>query len=94
MVKGDKITVVFHNVMVIGNLGSEAEDAQLTVTDSIVGSDYDSSAVIKVTPLKLGAVAVTSDDPITAGGTVDLKVKYTATKALSFGRIQVNTTNR
>ena len=60
MVQGDKITVAFHNVMVAEDLGSEAQDAQLTVTDSIVGSNYDASTVIKVTPLKLGAVAVTS----------------------------------
>ena len=86
-VTGDKITVTFHNVMVAENLRSESQDAQFTVTDSIVDSNYD--VTVKVTPLKLGAVAVTPDDPVTAGGMVDLKVKYTATKVLSFGRIQV-----
>ena len=88
MVKGDKITVVFHNVIVLENIDSEAADAQFTVIDDIVGSDYDSSAVVRVTPLKLGKVSVTPDS-VTAGGMVDLKVKYAATKALSFGRIQV-----
>ena len=90
MVKGDKITVAFHNVMVAEGLDSVGADAQFNVVDSIVESDYDSSAVVKVTPLKLGTVAVTSDpDSIAAGSMVNLKVKYTATKALSFGRIQV-----
>ena len=59
------------------------------MADSIVGSEYD--VAVKVTPLKLGTVVVTSDPvPVTAGGMVDLKVKYTATtQDLSFGRIQV-----
>ena len=87
MKANDTIIVTFHNVKVIEDVGSEAQPAYLYVADSIVGSEYDVS--VNVNPLKLGTVAVTPD-PVTAGDMVDLNVKYTAaTKALSFGRIQV-----
>ena len=62
----------------------------LTLSDSIVASDYDAAATLKVTPAKLGDVTVTTDpDTVAAGEMVDLEVRYTATEAMSFGRIQV-----
>ena len=86
---GDEITVTFYNVKVENPQASESVKVLLAVDDEIIGSDYDKMTLVEVIPMRLGDVAVTSDDPITAGGTVDLKVKYTATQAMSFGRIQV-----
>ena len=66
----------------------------LIVSDSIPNSNYTSDVTIEVIPPKLGNVTVTTEpDAVTAESTVDLKVRYTATKVLaddnSYGRIRV-----
>ena len=94
MVKGDTITVTFHNVMVQALEATEPAEVSLMVSDDISGSNYTSSTMIEVIPPKLGNVTVTvTPDPVTAESTVDLTVRYTATKVLAddntYGRIRV-----
>ena len=84
MVKGDVITVTFNNVMVEELEATKPMPVPLIVRDSIPGSNYTSDVTIQVIPPKLGNVLVTvTPDPVTAEATVDLKVRYTATKVLA-----------
>ena len=92
MVKGDKITVTFHNVMIELLEQTEIEKTFFTVSDLISGSDYASSTMIEVIPPKLGNVTVTPD-AVTAEAIEKLTVRYAATKVLAdadtYGRIRV-----
>ena len=90
MESGDEIEVTFHNVRVNQGVGSEGEDAYLTVRDSIVGSEtvYIESAKIRVMPPKLGDVTVGPKE-VPSSGVVDLDVEYIATDTWKFGKIMV-----
>ena len=92
MVAGDTITVAFNNVMVQALEQTEPADIPLMVSDSIPNSNYTANVTIEVVPPKLGTVTVTPD-AVTAESTVDLKVRYTATRVLAddntYGRIRV-----
>ena len=60
MMARDEIIVTYHNVKVQEVASRETEAAQLTVTDSIVGSEgmYDTSTVIMVASPVLSQVSV------------------------------------
>ena len=85
MIKGDKIEVTFHNVMVQKSDAKEPENASLTVTDSIPNSEatYASKTMIAVHPPTAGDVSILSGKTVPAEGTVDLKVRYAATEVLA-----------
>ena len=85
MIKGDKIEVTFHNVMVQTSDAKEPENVSLTVTDSIPNSEatYASKTMIAVHPPTAGDVSILSGKTVPAEGTVDLKVRYAATEVLA-----------
>ena len=93
MFKDDEIVVTYYNVKVQKLVAVMPEMVSLRVEDGILGSNY--SAMIEVIPQKLGNVTVTTEpDAVTAESTVDLTVRYTATKVLAdgaatYGRIRV-----
>ena len=85
MIKGDKIEVTFHNVMVQPLDAREPANVSLTVTDSIPNSaaTYASKTMVAVQPPTSGDVSILSGKTVPAEGTVDLKVRYTATEVLA-----------
>ena len=73
----DKIIVTYHNVKVQEVASRETEAAQLTVTDSIVGSEgmYDADTVIMVISPVLSTVSVVPTT-VSAETIEDIKVTY------------------
>ena len=83
MGRKDQIILTYYNVKVPDlidvqvNADRDPVDYQLIVTDNIIGSDYGTSAVIKVEPTDLSTVSVSP--PSVEDGTIqDVTVTYTA----------------
>ena len=85
MIKGDKIEVTFHNVMVQALDAREPANVSLTVTDDIPNSaaTYASRIMIAVQPPTSGDVSILSGKTVPAEGMVDLKIRYAATEVLA-----------